>query len=50
VSVRAPDYNPVFDAGRMPTDGELRQMDLDIIDAATLRLIDEIYEVVLNED
>jgi hypothetical protein len=50
VSVCAPDYNPVFGAGRMPTDGDLRQMALDIIDVAALRLIDEICEVVLNED
>jgi hypothetical protein len=50
VSVRAPDYNPVFGAGHMPTDEELCQMTLDIIDTATLRLIDEICEVVLNED
>jgi hypothetical protein len=34
----------------MPTDEELRQMALDIIDMAALRLIDEICEVVLNED
>jgi hypothetical protein len=34
----------------MPTDEELRQMALDIIVTATLRLIDEICEVVLNED
>jgi hypothetical protein len=34
----------------MPTDSELRQMALDIIDMAYLRLIDEIYEDVLNED
>jgi hypothetical protein len=34
----------------MPTDDELRQMALDIIDATALRLIDEICEVVLNED
>jgi hypothetical protein len=33
----------------MPTDGELRQMALDIIDTAFLRLIDEICEDVLNE-
>jgi hypothetical protein len=34
----------------MPTDEELRQMTLDIIDTAELCLIDEICEVVLNED
>jgi hypothetical protein len=34
----------------MPTDSELWQMALDIIDMAYLRLIDEIYEDVLNED
>jgi hypothetical protein len=34
----------------MPTDGELRQMALDTIDIAFLRLIDEICEDVLNED
>jgi hypothetical protein len=34
----------------MPTDSELRQMALDIIDMAYLRLIDEIGEDVLNED
>jgi hypothetical protein len=34
----------------MPTDGELRQMALDIIDMAALRLIDEICEDILNED
>jgi hypothetical protein len=34
----------------MPTDGELRQMTLEIIDTAFLRLIDEIREDVLNED
>jgi hypothetical protein len=33
----------------MPTDGELQQMDLDIIDMAALCLIDEICEDVLNE-
>jgi hypothetical protein len=44
------DYDPVFGTGRMPTDGELRQMALDIIDTAFLRLIDEICEDVLNED
>jgi hypothetical protein len=50
VSVHAPDYDPVFSAERMPTDGELRQMALDIIDVAFLRLIDDICEDVLNED
>jgi hypothetical protein len=50
VSARTPDYDPVFGAGRIPTDEELRQMALDIIDMASLRLIDEICEVVLNED
>jgi hypothetical protein len=34
----------------MPTDSELRQMALDIIDTVLLRLIDEICEDVLNED
>jgi hypothetical protein len=34
----------------MPTDEELCQMALDIIDTAALRLIDEICKVVLNED
>jgi hypothetical protein len=34
----------------MPTDEELRQMALDIIDTASLHLIKEICEVVLNED
>jgi hypothetical protein len=34
----------------MPTDNELRQMALDIIDTVFLRLIDEICEDVLNED
>jgi hypothetical protein len=34
----------------MPTDGELRQMALDIIDTTFLLLIDEIREDVLNED
>jgi hypothetical protein len=42
------DYDPDF--GAMPTDRELRQMALDIIDMAYLRLIDEIREDVLNED
>jgi hypothetical protein len=44
------DYDPVFGAGRMPTDSELRQMALDKIDTMFLRLIDEICEDVLNED
>jgi hypothetical protein len=44
------DYDPDFGAGRMPTDGELREMALEIIDMACLRLIDEICEDVLNED
>jgi hypothetical protein len=34
----------------MPTDGELRQMALDIIDMVFLRLIDETCEDVLNKD
>jgi hypothetical protein len=34
----------------MPTDSELRQMALDIIDTAFLHLINEICEDVLNED
>jgi hypothetical protein len=34
----------------MPSDKELRQMALDIIDMVAFRLIDEIYEAVLNED
>jgi hypothetical protein len=34
----------------MPTDDKLRQMALNIIDAAALHLIDEICEFVLNED
>jgi hypothetical protein len=50
VSGHAPDYDPVFGAGCMPSEEELRQMALDIIDVAALRLIDEICEVVLNED
>jgi hypothetical protein len=50
VSVCAHDYDPVFGAGRMPTNGELRQMALDINDTAALRLIDEICEDVINED
>jgi hypothetical protein len=44
------DSNPVFGAGRMPTDSELREMALEIIDMAYLRLIDEICEDMLNED
>jgi hypothetical protein len=34
----------------MPTEDELREMALEIIDMAFLRLIDEICEDVLNED
>jgi hypothetical protein len=34
----------------MPTDSELREMALEIIDMAYLRLIDEICEDVLNKD
>jgi hypothetical protein len=34
----------------MPSEEELRQMALDIIDVAALRLIDEICEAVLSED
>jgi hypothetical protein len=34
----------------MPTDSELRQMALDVIDTVFLRLIDEICEDVLNKD
>jgi hypothetical protein len=34
----------------MPTDSELREMALEIIDMAYLRLFDEICEDVLNED
>jgi hypothetical protein len=34
----------------MPTDNELREMAMEIIDMAYLRLIDEICEDVLNED
>jgi hypothetical protein len=34
----------------MPTDSELREMALEIIDMAYLRLIDEICDEVLNED
>jgi hypothetical protein len=44
------DSNPVFGAGRMPTDSELREIALEIIDMAYLRLINEICEDVLNED
>jgi hypothetical protein len=44
------DYDPDFGAGWMPTDSELREMALEIIDTAYLRLIDEICEDVLNED
>jgi hypothetical protein len=33
----------------MPTDSELREMALEIIDMAYLRLIDEICDEVLNE-
>jgi hypothetical protein len=44
------DYEPDFGAGRMPTESELREMALEIIDMAYLRLIDEICEDVLNED
>jgi hypothetical protein len=44
------DSNPIFGAGRMPTDNELREMAMEIIDMAYLRLIDEICEDVLNED
>jgi hypothetical protein len=44
------DSNPIFGAGRMPTDSGLREMALEIIDMAYLRLIDEICEDVLNED
>jgi hypothetical protein len=44
------DSNPDFGAGRMPTDSELQEMALEIIDMAYLRLIDEICEDVLNED
>jgi hypothetical protein len=44
------DYDPDFGAGRMPTDSELWQMALEIIDMAYLRLIDEICKDVLNED
>jgi hypothetical protein len=34
----------------MPTDSELRQMALDILDTAFLHLLDEICGDVLNED
>jgi hypothetical protein len=34
----------------MPSEEELPQMALDIIDVAVLRLIDKICEAVLNED
>jgi hypothetical protein len=34
----------------MPTDNELREMALEVMDMAYLRLIDEICEDVLNED
>jgi hypothetical protein len=34
----------------MPTDNELREIALEIVDMAYLRLIDEIREDVLNED
>jgi hypothetical protein len=34
----------------MPTDSELPEMALEIIDTAYLRLIDEICEDVLNKD
>jgi hypothetical protein len=34
----------------MPSNEELRQIVLDIIDVAALRLIDEICEAVLSED
>jgi hypothetical protein len=34
----------------MPTDDELQQMAMDIIDMAALHLINEICEDVLNED
>jgi hypothetical protein len=44
------DSNPDFGAGRIPTDSELQEMALEIIDMAYLRLIDEICEDVLNED
>jgi hypothetical protein len=41
VSARAPGCDRVFGVGRMPSEEELRQMALDIIDVAALRLIDE---------
>jgi hypothetical protein len=44
------DYDPDFGAGRMPTDSELREMALEIIDMAYLRLIDEFCEEVINKD
>jgi hypothetical protein len=34
----------------MPSEEELRQMALEIINVVALRLIDEICEVVINED
>jgi hypothetical protein len=34
----------------VPSEEELRQMALDIIDVAALYLIDDICEVVMNED
>jgi hypothetical protein len=34
----------------MPSDEELRQMALDIIETAALQLIDKICEAILNED
>jgi hypothetical protein len=34
----------------VPSEEELRQMALDIIDAAAIYLIDDICEVVMNED
>jgi hypothetical protein len=34
----------------MPSDEELHQMELDIIDVVELRLIDEICEAVLSKD
>jgi hypothetical protein len=44
------DSDTDFGAGRMPTDSELREMALEIIDMAYLRLIDDICDDVLNED
>jgi hypothetical protein len=44
------DSAPVFGAGCMPSEEELRQMALNIINVVVLRLIDEICEVVINED